>query len=497
MSMPIFISILPFVVFITLLLWERISLLKTSVITAVLFTLLGIFYWKMLPFYVYASYGKGILIAFDIFIIVLGAIFFLEILNHLNVIKNISYYLETFSKDYRIQIIILAWFFENFLEGTAGFGVPAAVVVPLLIGIGLSPIRSLIIGLLGNSTSVVFGAAGTPIRVGFAGLETASVPLYSALLNCVGIIVPIFMLWIITSDRANGRKEFFDGLPFAIWAGVAFVIPSILVLPLGQEFPSIIGSVIGLLLVMATTRLGIFVPKKIKKFDDEKIPEKTMSASRAFLPYFLLIILLIIGKFTLSGLGLPISFGFQHFFSFFNPGFAFIAAALIIMLFWKKEAKILLPSFSNAFKGTISPFLVIAAMSSMVQIMTNSGINISGIPSAITILSKVFETPLLPFFAPFVGAFGSFITGSATISNIMFGNFFAVASTSLNLNLGIILSLGVVGAASGNMIALADILAAEAVAKVKNQEVRVIKGVLVPCITYVILLGILGMIITQ
>ena len=148
MNMPVFISILPFVVFIGLLLWEKISLLKTSVITAVLFTLLGIFYWKMLPFYVYASYGKGIFIAFDIFIIVLGAIFFLEILSHLNIIKNVSYYLETFSKDYRIQIIILAWFFENFLEGTAGFGVPAAVVVPLLIGIGLSPIRSLIIGLL-------------------------------------------------------------------------------------------------------------------------------------------------------------------------------------------------------------------------------------------------------------------------------------------------------------------------------------------------------------
>ena len=496
MNMPVFISILPFVVFIGLLLWEKISLLKTSVITAVLFTLLGIFYWKMLPFYVYASYGKGIFIAFDIFIIVLGAIFFLEILSHLNIIKNVSYYLETFSKDYRIQIIILAWFFENFLEGTAGFGVPAAVVVPLLIGIGLSPIRSLIIGLLGNSPSVVFGAAGTPIRVGFAGLNTVSVPLYSALLNCVGIIVPIFMLWIITSNRENGRNEFFDGLPFAIWAGVAFVIPSILILPLGQEFPSIIGSVIGLLLVMATTKLGIFVPKEIKKFDDEKIPQKTMSASKAFLPYLLLIVLLIVGKFTLGSMGISISLGFNHLFSFFNPGFAFIAAALIVMLMWRKEFRILWPSFSSALKGTVGPFLVIAAMSSMVQIMINSGTNFSGIPSAINILSKVFETPFLPFFAPFVGAFGSFITGSATISNIMFGNFFAVASANLNLNLGIILSLGVVGGAAGNMMALADILAAEAVAKVKNQEVQIIKGVLVPCLTYVILLGILGMIIT-
>lgn len=498
MNIPTLVSVVPFVVFILLLIWKRTPLLKTSLITVTLFTIIGIFYWKMFPVLVLTSYGKGIFVALDIFIIVLGAIFFLEILSHLKIIKNISYYLETFSKDYRVQIIILAWFFENFLEGTAGFGTPAAVVVPLLIGIGLSPIRALVVGLLGNSTSVVFGAAGTPIRVGFAGMETASVPFFSALLNCVGVIVPVFMLWIITSDRLNSWKEFKDGLPFAIWSGIAFVIPSLLVLPLGQEFPSIIGAVIGLLLVMATTKLGIFTPKEIKKFDDEKIPEKTMSVIKAFLPYILLILFLIFGKFTLGGLGLPIPIGvgFKHVFSFFNPGLAFIVAALVTMFFWRKEAGVIWPALVNAFKGTINPFLVIASMSAMVQIMINSGLNTSGLPSVITILSRIFDTALLPFFAPFVGAFGSFITGSATISNIMFGNFFVVAAQSLNLNVGVILSLGVVGAAAGNMIALADILAAEAVAKVKNQEIAVLKGVFIPCLTYLIILGILGIIIT-
>jgi len=129
--------------------------------------------------------------------------------------------------------------------------------------------------------------------------------------------------------------------------------------------------------------------------------------------------------------------------------------------------------------------------------MINSGQNMSGIPAAILLIAKGFETSLLPFFAPFIGAFGTFITGSATVSNIMFGNFFNMSANSLSFNVGLILSLGVVGASAGNMIALADILSAEAVAKVKNSEIEIIKGVIVPCLIYLIIVGILGMLLSR
>ncbi len=202
-NLPIILSIVPFAIFTFLLIVRKTPLLWASFFTLILYTFLALFYWKIVPSFLYISYGKGFFVALDIFIIIFGAIFFLEILKDLKIIKNISSYLESFSKDYRVQIIIIAWFFENFLEGTAGFGTAGVIAVPLLIGLGLSPIRALIVGLLGNSTSVVFGAAGTPIRIGFAGLNIASVPLLASLINCVGIIVPIFMLWIITAEKEN------------------------------------------------------------------------------------------------------------------------------------------------------------------------------------------------------------------------------------------------------------------------------------------------------
>jgi len=498
-SIPILLSLFPFLVFLFLLFIKKTPLLFASLTTLLLYTFLAIFYWRIIPSFLFVSYGKGFFVALDIFIIIFGAIFFLEILKNLKIIKNISYYLGSISKDYRIQIIIIAWFLECFIEGTAGFGTPAAVAVPILIGLGLSPIKALIVGLLGNSAPGVFGAAGTPIKMGFVGLNTALIPLYSALLNLVGFIVPIFILWIITGGRQNRKKEFFDALPFAIFSGLIFVVPSLAFVFLGQEFPTILGSLFGLIIIVTSVKLGFLIPKETLSLVEKKEEKETSSMSplRAFLPYIILIILLILGKIFLGKLGVPLSLGFNHTFSLFNPGFIFIISGFLVVLIWKEKGEIILSSIKKALKRATHPFFVVFSMLAMVQIMINSGNNYSGLLSAISLMTKSFETALLPLFAPFIGAFGAFMTGSVTVSNIMFGHLFNIAATHLSLNTSIILSLGVVGAASGNMIALADILTAEAVAGTKNGEVSVLKGVIIPCLIYLSILGIIGIIILK
>ena len=494
-NLPVLISVFPFVVFLFLLLIKKTSLLKTSIVTLALYTILAVFYWQIFPSFLYTSYGKGFFVALDIFIIIFGAIFFLEILKDLNIIKNISHHLGSLSKDYRIQIIIIAWFLECFIEGTAGFGTPAAIAVPIIIGLGLPPVKALVVGLLGNSVPGVFGAAGTPIKIGFVGLNVTSVPLIAALLNTVGFIIPVFMLWVMTSGRKNRKKEFFDALPFALWSGVAFVVPSLLAVSLGQEFPSIIGSIVGLIIIIISVKIGFLVPKEQLSLVEEKANEATMSPFKSFLPYMILVALLILGKIILGKLGLHLNLGFKHTFNFFNPGFIFVISGLLVMLIWREKWGIIRSSIKKAFKGAINPLFVVFSMLAMVQIMINSGNNQSGIISAISVITKSFETSWLPFFAPFIGAFGAFMTGSVTVSNIMFGNLFHMAATNLSLNSSAILSLGVVGAAAGNMIALADILTAEAVTGLKNSETKVLKGVIIPCLIYLSILGFLGFMI--
>jgi lactate permease len=451
----------------------------------------------MLPSYFFISYGKGILVAFDILIIIFGAIFFLGILQDLKIIKNISHYLSVISKDYRVQVIMIAWFFECFLEGTAGFGTPAAIAVPLLVGLGLKPIRALIVGLLGNSIPGIFGAAGTPIKVGFATLNVSQIPVYASLLNFVGFIIPGFMLWIITEGRENRKKEFFEALPFAIWSGLLFVVPSFLIAKyVGQEFPTILGSIVGLILAIISIKLKIFIPKNSLAINENNEDVHTISPFKSFLPYGILVVLLILGKFMLGKIGFPISVvGLKHTFNLFNPGFIFIIVGILVAFVWKSKIEIFGKSVKSAIKGAIPPFLVIASMLTMVEVMKNSGYNLSDIPSAINIIAHALESRLLPFFTPFAGSFGAFMTGSVTASNVMFGSLFNTTAISMGINSSIILALLVVGAGIGNMVALADILTAEAVIGEKNVEIKIVKGVLIPCVTCLILVGIIGMII--
>src|SRR3990172_10982045 len=291
---------IPFLVFFILLFWKKSKLLTSSAAALLTTLVLVVLVWKMDTGFIFASLIKGTFIAFDIFLIVFGAIFFLDTLKSARIISSLCSYLETFSKDYRIQVILLAWFLENFLEGTAGFGSASTVVAPLLVAIGMAPILAASVSLLGNSTSVAFGAAGTPIRTGFAGLDVTGVPQLTATFNLIGFIVPAFMLFLASSFQPDRKRDFLEALPFAVFAGFAFVIPSLAVVGLGQEFPSIIGSVAGLLIPLAAIKLRLFVPATVRSLTGRDAPSEKLPLKQVIFPYFLMIILLIVGKFFLS-----------------------------------------------------------------------------------------------------------------------------------------------------------------------------------------------------
>lgn len=488
-------AILPFVIFVILLFWKKTPLIYVSGLTLFLIVVSAFFYWHMSSVYILASVMKGFLVALDIFFIIFGAIFFLEIMKRLKIIENIGFYLESISKDIRVQVIFLAWFFENFLEGTAGFGTPSTVVAPLLIGLGISPFSAVLIGLLGNSTSVIFGAAGAPTKIGFGELATSSLAFNASLINIVGIIIPVFMLLFLSRGRENSKKFFFDALPFAIWSGIAFCLPSVFATFLGQEFPSILGSVVGLILVLVTTKLGLFIPKSIEVGPKENIKKATLPLVKVITPYLLLIVFLILGKIFLGSAGIYLPLIIRHTFSFFNPGFVFIFVGLIILMLFGRGEKSTFQSLGTAFKRSLEPFFVISFMSSIAQIMVNSSFNLSQMPSMVDFMTVGIRSSLLPLWAPIVGTFGSFITGSATVSNLMFGNILAVAARELGFSVDKILALALVGGAAGNMIALADVMAAEVVAGIKNEEYKIVKGMILPCFIYVISVGLIGLLI--
>lgn len=492
MVLPTILVAFPFILFFILLIWKKTPLLRVSLLVLVLTSILAAVFWKMDTSFIFGSLAKGFFVAIDIFFIIFGAIFFLDVMKKNGIIKNINIYLKSISDDLRVQVILLAWFLESFFEGIAGFGTPAAIVAPLLVEFGITPINAAIIVLLGNSASGVFGAAGTPIKSGFAGLYGPGFPVKAALFNLVGILVPIFILWFLTKERVDGKKEFREMVPFAVWSGMALSVPSVLTAFLGVEFPTILGSVIGLGLVLFGIKFNFLLPKnKVTYLGAEE--KATLPLGKVLLPYAILVLLLLTGKFILGDVGLAIPLPIKHTLSFYNPGFALFAAAVFSIAFFKISKEESLKSAKISLTESVVPFLTTISMSSFAQIMVNSNQNNSGLPSMVNFLAAYVRNGFLPLWAPFLGTFGSFLTGSVTVSNMMFGSFLAEAARQINLNVEIILALTVVGGAMGNMIALADILVAEAALGMKNRERDVVKRVVFPCLISVSIIGVFGL----
>jgi len=463
--------------------------------------LIAIYVWKIKTIYVFASTIKGVLVAIDITIIIFGAIFFLEFLKRTGMIESIETYLSKISPDRRIQAIILAWFMVSFIEGTAGFGTPAAIVAPLLVGIGFPAVTAVALALIGDSTAVVFGAVGTPIRIGFEGLATNGVAFYAGLINLVaGIFVPVMMLIVLIYSSKNKYKgAITDAIPFSIWAGLCLTIPYFLLTYVGQEFPSLAGPIIGLAILIFTTKKGFFVPRKVWRFGKNPYPIKSkIKITTALIPYFLLIALLVGGKYVLKKYSLNILGVLSQGINTYNPGISFIIAILIFAIFYKyKTGKIINNSFKKSLKILIKPFIIMFFIVAFVQIMINSGNNTLNIESMIDLIASFANTKLLPFVAPFIGAFGAFIAGSATVSNLLFGPFQATAAADLGMSVAIILALQVVGAGLGNMVALTNIVAAQATVNLRNKEVEIFKMTIIPALVYGVIVGLIGLILTH
>ena len=158
-----FLPILVVAVFLVGLRWPASRAMPLSYATAVAIALIV---WKVPLPQVAAASVKGLVVAGTLLYIIFGAILLLNTLQESGGLRVIREGFISVSPDRRIQVIIIAWLFGSFIEGSAGFGTPAAVAVPLLVGLGFPAMAAVVAGMIIQSTPVSFGALGTPILVG-------------------------------------------------------------------------------------------------------------------------------------------------------------------------------------------------------------------------------------------------------------------------------------------------------------------------------------------
>tara|TARA_B110000037_G_scaffold180601_1_gene207346 strand:- start:260 stop:1924 length:1665 start_codon:yes stop_codon:yes gene_type:complete len=516
-------------------------------IVAVIIAFMG---WDISLKHILASIIQGTFITFDILYIIFGAIVMLSLLKHSRGIAAIREGFTSITPDRRIQVVIIAWLFGSFLEGAAGFGTPAAIVAPLLVGLGFPAFAAVTLGMMVQSTAVTFGAVGTPILVGVSGgiqssefnLELAAsnisfveyiqmVTSQAVMLHAIaGFLIPTLMVVMMTRFFGKNRswKEGLQVLPFTLFGGLCFVIPYVLTgVFLGPEFPSLLGALVGIPIVVFAAKKGFLMPKTIWDFDKEenwpsqwfgtlKVKlevqqhKKKITLFKAWLPYLILAFLLVLSRLTqlpfkgwLTGikinwneiLGTSISASSTP---LYLPGTILLLAGLCTIFLHKMKLREVKSAFSESTRMIVGAGFVLIFTIPMVRIYINSGINPSDMASMPIVMAEWVAGSVgkvYPLFAPAIGALGAFIAGSNTVSNLMFTLFQFGVATQLEMPTVIIVSLQAVGAAAGNMIAIHNIVAASATVGFLGKEGMVLKKTIAPTIYYLVVAGVLGLIL--
>ena len=541
-------AFLPILVAAVMLVGFRVSAKKTMPVTFVLTAAIAMQFWEFSWLNVLASTMQSFFITFDILYIIFAAILLLNFLKYSGGVSAIRLGFAGISSDRRVQVIIIVWLFGSFIEGAAGFGTPAAIVAPLLVALGFPALAAVILGMMVQSTAVTFGAVGTPILVGLrggiqhpeldaqlaaAGLEYADV-LYMVTANSaithaiVGSLMPFLMVLMLTRFFGKNRswKEGLEMFPFALFGGISFTIPYVLTgIYLGPEFPSLLGSLVGLSIVVAAAKNGFLLPKKSWEMEDRAAwPEewlgklsfsldedhKRIPLWKAWTPYFLLAMLLVLSRLPqlpIKGALTGMVVGVEHILGteisasstpLYLPGSIILLVCLITFFLHGMKGKQVIFAVRESSRMIFSAGTVLIFAVAMVRVYINSGLNeldLSAMPIVMAEWVAIKVGYIYPMFAPMIGALGAFIAGSNTVSNLMFGLFQYGVADSLSMAPTWMLALQAVGAAAGNMIAIHNVVAASATVGLLGKEGMVLRKTIFPTIYYLLLTGLIGFLV--
>ena len=548
LGLQAFFAVIPIFFAGILLVGFRVSAKKAMPLVYISTVAVAFIVWEVSFNRVMASTIEGVLITISVLWIIFGAILLLNTLKHSGAIIVIRQGFNNISPDRRIQAIIVAWLFGCFIEGASGFGTPAAIAAPLLVAIGFPAMAAVMLGMMVQSTPVSFGAVGTPILIGVnKGLDSAGISatldglgsswdVYLQIITSqvaithaiAGTLIPLLMIAMLTRFFGENKswKEGLAILPFAIFGGLAFTIPYALTgIFLGAEFPSLIGALVGLPIVIFAAKKGFLVPKKTWdfaprekwpviwmskleiKFDamTSKIP---MSLTKAWIPYVLVAVVLVLTRVNADVKAFVSSLVFSYknilgeglnfsMMPLYLPGGILVFVVLVTYFLHKMEFKELKEAVGESSKIMLGAGFVLIFTIPLVRILINSGVNESGFDSMpIAMANFVAQSvgDIYPFFAPMVGALGAFIAGSNTVSNMMLAQFQFGVADALGISTAFIVALQAVGAAAGNMIAIHNVVAASATVGLLDQEGEILRKTIIPTIYYCIVVGIIGVI---
>ncbi len=427
--------------------------------------------WRLLAY----AQLKGLLLTGFVLYIIWAALLLYRVTDEAGALTTIGAELPHLTPDRGLQALLLGWVLGAFLQGVSGFGVPVAVVAPLLVGLGFPPPSAVVIASVGHSWAVTFGSLGSSFyaligATGRSGEELA--PWAAAMLGlcCLGC-------GLGTAWAAGGKRTLKSVWPALLLIGLTMAGAQFLTVVSGLwSLGGMVGGLAGLAVGVGWARWRRPHPSDDSTSDPPPEPG-AMSLGWALFPYTLLILVVLVAQLipplhaTLNRAVIRVQFpalttgrgwttpaGPGRTISLFgHAGALLLYAALATYAVFQAQGRYA-PGVAGRIARTvvqkgIRSSLGIAAMVGMAMSMEHAGMThqlADGLARA--------AGPVFPLVSPFIGALGAFMTGSNTNSNVVFGGLQQQVAALVGVSPLVILAAQTAGGAIGSLFAPAKVI---------------------------------------
>lgn len=426
--------------------------------------------------------------------------------------------------DQRLQVLLIGFSFGAFLEGAAGFGAPVAITAALLVGLGFNPLYAAGLCLIANTAPVAFGALGIPIIVAgqVTGIDAFKIgAMTGRQLPLLSIIVPFWLVAMM--DGWRGVRETW---PAALVAGASFAVTQYFTSNfIGPELPDITSALVSLICLAlflkvwqpATSRAAQGAGEAAVVTGATATPYSVGQILKAWSPFLVLTVLvtvwtlkpfkalfapggaleswvfmfaiphldqLVLKVAPIAAAPTPIAAVFK-----LDPvsatGTAIFFSAVVSMLILRITPNIGLTTFRDTLVELKLPILSIGMVLAFAFVTNYSGMS--------TTLALVLAGTgvAFPFFSPFLGWLGVFLTGSDTSSNALFSSLQATTAHQIGVNDTLLVAANTSGGVTGKMISPQSIAVACAATGMVGKESDLFRFTLKHSLLFAAMVGLI------
>lgn len=498
-------AVIPVLLLIILMGFLKVSGDKSALITLIVTILVAVFAYRFPIKDTALSVIYGILKAyFPILIIIIMAIFSYNVLTFTGKMEIIKEQFSSISSDKSVQVLLLTWGFGGLLEGMAGFGTAVAIPAAILISLGFNPIFSAVVSLISNSVATAFGAVGIPVIVvaqqaGVSDIQTVSTNVVLQL-SPLMILIP-FVLAFLTDPRLKAlpKNIILSLIVGFVTLGTQYVAARYM----GAETPAIAGSIASIIIIIIYAKLTARPEDKELR---DQYPKRTINEYiKAWSVYGMILILVI-----LTSPLLPIKAILAQILqtTFSLDIFDSVSKAAItrsVKISWLVDTGVLL--FLGAMIGGIIQGAKIVdlfkVLWKVIKMQKKTMITVCSLISLSSIMDFAGMIPELgmalaaatgsfyPLFAPSIGCLGTFLTGSDTSSNILFGKLQANVGNAIGVDPAWLAAANTAGATGGKIISPQSIAVATSAISQQGKEGEIMKKAIPFALGYIIVAGLM------